>query len=622
MTHHRRSLRPAVSAMLTSVLLIVLLPAFSFGASDEACHRTADLDKSVARRWDEALLDAIRRDFPAPTVHSRNLFHGSAAMWDAWAVYDSIADGVFVTEKIELEKTAPARKKAISYAAYRLLSHRYKGSSGARKSLAQFDRLMRSLCYPIGRTSTKGDSAAALGNRIAAAIISSGLRDGARERKGYGWSGYEAVNEPLIVQLAGTVMVDPDRWQPLALEVSISQNGQPLPVGPQEFVGPHWGFVRSFALPEDDRGVPIDPGAPPLLANPASNDEFKNGAVEVLRYSSLLDPSDRVVVDISPRSQGANSLGRNDGAGHPINPVTGQRYEPNFVPRADMARTLAEFWADGPDSETPPGHWNTIANSVVDATGFERRLGGAGEPLEPLEWDVKMYLALNGAVHDAAVAAWGAKGYYDYVRPISMIRYMGGLGQSSDPTLGSYHPDGLPLVPGQVELITARSSAPGGRHAKLEKHRGEIAVRAWAGNPEDPEQGLGGVDWIRAVEWVPYQKATFVTPAFAGYVSGHSAFSRAAAEVMAAMTGSEYFPGGMSSWTIPAGSLEFESGPSEDIELQWATYFDAADQAGVSRLYGGIHVPVDDFNGRVMGAQCGRDAWQMARRYFDGSARS
>ena len=70
---------------------------------------------------------------------------------------------------------------------------------------------------------------------------------------------------------------------------------------------------------------------------------------------------------------------------------------------------------------------------------------GSATAVDPLEWDVKLYLALNGAVHDAAVAAWGLKGYYDSVRPISMIRYMGGLGQSSDPDGPSYDPDGLPL---------------------------------------------------------------------------------------------------------------------------------------------------------------------------------
>jgi len=288
------------------------------------------------------------------------------------------------------------------------------------------------------------------------------------------------------------------------------------------------------------------------------------------------------------------------------------------VNQADFGRALAEFWADGPNSETPPGHWNTVANATSDTPGFAFRIGGVGPRVDRLEWDVKLYFALNGAVHDAAIAAWGAKGYYDYVRPISMIRHMGGLGQSSDPDGPAYHPDGLPLVSGLVEVITEATTAPGERHAALAGHEGEIAVRAWAGNPADPETETGGVVWILATEWVPYQQPTFVTPAFAGYVSGHSTFSRAAAEVLTSITGSEYFPGGLSEWTIPAGSLEFEGGPAQDVRLQWATYNDAADQAGISRLYGGIHVRVDDFAGRRMGSLCGEAAWALAQRYYGG----
>jgi hypothetical protein len=180
----------------------------------------------------------------------------------------------------------------------------------------------------------------------------------------------------------------------------------------------------------------------------------------------------------------------------------------------------------------------------------------------------------------------------------------------------------LPLVDGLVEVITEESSAPGERHAHLAEHIGEIAIRAWMGNPEDPQRELGGVGWIRAVEWVPYQRATFVTPAFPSYVSGHSTFSRAAAEVLTALTGSAYVPGGLAGWTIPAGDLDFELGPSRDVELQWASYFDAADQAGRSRIYGGIHISADDLDGRLTGAQCGKEAWALAQRYYDGSARA
>jgi hypothetical protein len=577
---------------------------------------------SVARRWDEALLNAIRRALPAPTVHARNLFHTSVAMWDAWAAYDPVAAGYLVDEKPAADDVEAARDEAISYAAYRVLEHRYMDSVGAADSIIEFDRLMRDLCYPIEVTTTRGDSPAALGNRIAAAVIEAGREDGANEAGGYA-SDYEPVNPPLVVSDATNVeMADPNRWQPLQLEHMVSQNGIPVENGVQQFIGPHWGFVEGFALPDGGAGgLPMDPGPPPLLGDAQTDRAFKDSAVELIRLSAALDPAAGVEVDVSPGAMGGNPLGTNDGRGHEVNPATGEPYEPNLVNAGDFGRALTEFWADGPQSETPPGHWNVVANEVSDSPGFEHRIGGTGPQVDRLEWDVKLYLALNGAVHDAAVAAWGAKGYYDSVRPISMIRYMGSLGQSSDPNGPAYHPDGLPLVPGLVEVVTEATTAPGGRHEALAGREGDVAIFAWAGNPADPETETSGARWIAATEWVPYQQPTFVTPSFAGFVSGHSTFSRAAAEVLAAITGSEFFPGGLWEWTITAGSLEVEAGPTRDVRLQAATYYDAADQAGISRLYGGIHVAADDFAGRLMGSACGVAAWELAQRYYEGTAR-
>jgi hypothetical protein len=198
---------------------------------------------------------------------------------------------------------------------------------------------------------------------------------------------------------------------------------------------------------------------------------------------------------------------------------------------------------------------------------------------------------------------------------------MGGKGQSSDRTGPAYDPEGLPLVDGLVEVVTQESSAPGQRHAELADHLGEIAIRTWRGFPEDPKTQTSGVGWIRAVDWVPYQRSTFVTPAFAGYPSGHSTFSRAAAEVMTAFTGSPFFPGGLAAWTAKRGDLLHEEGPTRDVTIQWATYYDAADLAGISRLYMGIHIPSDDIEGRKVGSICGEDAIALALKFFDGSAR-
>ncbi len=582
----------------------------------DGCTRADLRGRSVARVWDEAMLDAIRRDLPAPTTHARNLFHVSAAMWDGWAAYDPKADGYFVTEKHRASDVQAAREAAISFAAFRVLLWRYAYGANIRVTFDQFVRMMRSLCYRVDFTSTRGDLPAALGNRIAAAAIAYGRKDGSLERKHYTDESYTPVNAPLVVKEPGTGMHDATFWQPLALDQTVSQNGLAVPGKVQTFIGAQWGHVRGFALPPSKRGVPIDPGPPPI--GTPSDTAYKQAAVDVIRMSSELDPSDGRLLDIGLDARGNNPLGTNDGHGYAENPVTGAPYEPELVLRGDFARVLAEFWADGPSSETPPGHWNVLANAVSDSPELASRIGPASA--NRLQWDVKLYFALNGAVHDAAIAAWGLKRAYSSVRPISMIRYLAEHGQSSDPRGPSYDSEGLPLVPGLIEVITKESSVPGQRHAALADHVGEIAIRTWRGNPKDPNEA-SGVGWILGARWVPYQKATFVTPAFPGFVSGHSTFSRAAAEVLAAFTGSQYFPGGLFQQTFSPDYLKFERGPSKPVTLEWAKYYDAADQAGISRIYGGIHIAADDFAGRWIGSKVGKRSFALAQRYFAGTAR-
>jgi hypothetical protein len=586
---------------------------------------------SVARRWDAALLDAIRRSLPNPPVHARNLFHMSVAMWDAWATYDDAARGYVTTSKVHAAHPDQARNEAISYAAWTVLRARFKKAIGAVDSLAEFDAVLASLCYPTTAAAT-GPSAdpASVGLRIGQAVLDHGLTDGSNEAGGYKDPDYKPVNAPLVVASAKRfTLVDPSRWQPLEIVGGFSQNG--IPTGTiQVAVAPQWGRVEAFGATSLADGTPLDPGPPPRLGDPTSDSILKQQLVEVIRDSSALDPANRATIDISPAARGNNDLATNDGYGYQRNPVTGAAYASEIVKVADFERAAAEFWADGPRSETPPGHWNVIANDASDAiasgrwstpaNGPEKQflIAGKGAGVDRLEWDVKLYLAVNAAVHNAAIVAWGLKGKYDSVRPISLIRYMGGLGQSSDQAGPSYDPRGLPLVPGVIEVVTPGSSAIGQRHHALAHFIGRVVIRSWGGTPSDPKTEVAGAHWMLATAWVPYQLPTFVTPSFPGYASGHSTFSRAAAEVLAGFTGSAYFPGGLASYLTPAGGLAFEHGPTTDVNLEWATYYDASDQAGQSRLFGGIHIQADDFTGRHLGSLCGRAAWQLAQGYYAG----
>jgi hypothetical protein len=272
----------------------------------------------------------------------------------------------------------------------------------------------------------------------------------------------------------------------------------------QKYIAPHWGNVKPFALKRPDQFAPKDPNFYP-----------KNAAQYLKQAKQILD------------------------------------YSANLT---DREKVMAEYWADGPSSELPPGHWTLFAE-VVSARDHHT-----------LDQDVKMFFAMTNAVFDAGISVWHFKRFYDYVRPVTAIHFL----------------------------------------------FKDQPVRAWAG----PNKGTG---LINGADWQPYQALTFVTPPFAEYVSGHSAFSASAAKVLKLFTGSDRFG---YSVTIPAGQSFVEPGlvPASDLTLRWRTFSDAADEAGISRRYGGIHFVDGDRQARKMGRKIGKQVWRKALTYFHGTA--
>src|SRR6185503_6232 len=308
------------------VVLAAVLAAATFPAHAAREAAPPDTGPSVARLWNERLLDAIRIDIPKPPVHARNLFHLSVGMWDAWAAWSPTAVGYLVREKQRAPDVEAARAEAISFAAYRLLKYRFPAGyvdfdgrpchPNAAASQAAFDAQMDALGYDRSFTSLEGSAPAALGNRIAAAVIAYGEADGANEGVGLCHpddTGYVPVNPELIFKLPGVgPIVDPNHWQPLAFDFFVTQNGIPLGRSIQSFVGVGWADVTPFALrPEDrnpDTGLPLDPGPQPRLGG-IGDDIVKDAMVELIRLSSRIDTSQGETVDISPGAILNNSLG-------------------------------------------------------------------------------------------------------------------------------------------------------------------------------------------------------------------------------------------------------------------------------------------------------------------------
>ena len=176
----KRHIHPFLRHRLRSIGLVGLVLVAM------CASKIALADHSVARVWDDQLLHAISIDTARPTVHARNLFHLSTAMYDAWAAYDPTALQYVHHEKLSAPDIEAARNEAISYAAYDLIKHRFVigpagVGPGAFQTLVDIRQQMIDLGYDPDNTSTVGNSPAAVGNRIAQSVINYGLADGSSE---------------------------------------------------------------------------------------------------------------------------------------------------------------------------------------------------------------------------------------------------------------------------------------------------------------------------------------------------------------------------------------------------------------------------------------------------------
>lgn len=648
-----------------SIVLSVFL-VIQFSANAQFINK----DHSAARVWMDAYLEAIREDGFGPTIHSRNLFHLSIAMYDSWEVHNGGKLNTFFLGKTYGDYTCEyegfdtpenvdsSMNVTINYAAFRFISTKFNAYSSKVRNMDNFLALFDSLGFNSRFVSTdySNGSSAALGNYIADQLIEFGLQEPAGDEDGYEGTNYSPINAALLPSKPGNKNLRfKNRWQPLSVTDYIRTKGwdstlrewnyqliQPV----DEFLTPHWGLITPFAMSGEGKvmsrdGVEYivynDPGYPPLIGLDEQNTSaymWNFGLVS--SWGGHNDPNDPTMIDISPGAIGTSKgllpssfeeyqdfFNYNDGGckSNPSskNPKTGKPYKSNMVKRGDYTRVIAEYWVDGVNTLSPPGHWIRTFNNTSDHPDFEKKWQGKGKVLSDLEWDIKSYFTITGALHDAGISAWSAKAYYDYIRPISAIRWMADNGQSTDSTLANYHKEGIPLIDGKIEVVKKKDPLAGENKENI----GKIKVHSWKGPDyiDDVNTDISGAGWILAENWWPYQRYSFATPPFAGYVSGHSTFSTAAAEIITSITGDPYFPGGIKELTFEKDSfLEFENGPSETVTLQWATYREAADETCLSRIWGGIHPPVDDIEGRKIGEKVAVDAFEFANQVFKGAS--
>ncbi|OUR99045.1 hypothetical protein A9Q86_13345 [Flavobacteriales bacterium 33_180_T64] len=621
----------------------------------------AQNSNSIAREWVDTMLEMVKEDGQGPTIHARNFFHVTAAMHDAWAAYDPKQKTYFLGTKKNgntiafnpnfkqiSKNTDSLRHIAISFAAFRILKSRYDDYGSKGRTIDLLINTIEKHNFNINDNATNYEDGTpeALGNYIAEQILIFGKNDGSKEEDRHELEKYSPKNKKLMPENPGAIGLNfPNHWQPIYINKYITKKGPDkslkewnhlLIEGNVDFLTPFWGEVQSFALPTESKEgmIHFNPGPPPYIntGNQQETEAYRWGFSLVQRYSSKLDSDNSKIWDISPKGitsldghlpTGLNeyktyytNVGNNKRNYNIKNPITKKKYPKNLVKQGDYCRVTAEFWVDGPNTKSPPGHWLEFLNKVSYHPEFKRKWNGKGQSLSQLEWDIKSYFLMSGTMHDAAISCWSAKGHYDYVRPISAIRYLGSLGQSSNSNKPNYNSSGLKLEKGLVELVTENDSLVGIN----KEHLNKLKIYNWRGPDyiDNPFTDTAGVGWILAENWWPYQRYTFTTPPFAGYTSGHSTFSIASAELLTYISGSPYFPDGLETFTANKNEfLGFENGPSETITLQWATFYDAAIETCLSRVWGGIHPPSDDIEGRKTGKKVAENAIKFSKSFFN-----
>ena len=311
------------------------------------------------------------------------------------------------------------------------------------------------------------------------------------------------MNPASTVPVNPALVLDPNHWQRL-----IYDDGATAPVPhivTQSFVGAQWYRVVPFAMTSPDQFRPFVAQFGPVLYG---SEAYLQQSKDLITISANL---------------------------------------------TDEQKMIAEYWANGPRTELPPGHWDLFGEFVSRRDNHT------------VDDDAKMFFALTNAIFDGGIAAWDAKRAFDSARPIQAIPYL-------------FH--------GQQ-------------------------ITAW--------RPFLGTQTFDGALWIPYQTSTFPTPPFPEYISGHSTFSAAGAQILKLFTHSDKFG---DSVTFPAGSSNTEPGltPKQEVTLSWATFTDAADQAGISRRYGGIHFELADLVGRATGRLVADQAWEKALTFIKGKS--
>lgn len=514
-------------------------------------------DPTPSVLWDQVVQSLVAETMPGPTNAARIYAMMHTAIYDAYAAHDENALRVSLDlegDNIEFNRASADKvEEAMHYAGYTVLSAIFPQKAGV------LDQIMQ---QRLGLDPQENEKLAAqIGQDAAQDVLVPRLQEIAQLPSSAAAQYTPKNPNPDTVNFI-------DLWTPEYIKGTQQQKLQ-------KFLSPEFATVEPFALPQGSDGVTDFSTIRPVAPQPFFTQGFADTQLDIANGTITLAKAAQI-----------NGIDYAAGAEIAVTPdLVGTVINPGFIEQAQhlidvsagldtKGRSVAEFWEDGPGTSYPPGTMMTFAQFVSARDGLDT---GASATL---------FLAMGNAMMDAAIAAWDAKVYYDYARPVQAINDLGRLG-----LIGTPGTDELTGETGQV-------------------------ITAFGGY--DPETGASlGTRTILAENFVTYQnpKGDF-SPPFAEYVSGHSTFSGAAAAVLEAFTGSQTL--GAATIIAPNGSQFDPTFPDQSLNFSWDTLDIMAQEAGASRIFGGIHFTEGNTAGLTLGDSVGLLAAELAQDFAQG----
>lgn len=230
-------------------------------------------------------------------------------------------------------------------------------------------------------------------------------------------------------------------------------------------------------------------------------------------------------------------------------------------------KMLAEYWAGGPHTVTPPGMWMVFMDVVIRSNGI------------CLVDEIKNYAVVASGLYQSSITAWRLKRIFMQARPVQKLRqyyYDEAISQGwNSETLGQYW---LPYQ--ELNFVTPSFPDNPSGHSTFSSTSAKLFCYLLGTDQINLKNPVSNLEILRYFSPVLTHMTDF---------SINNVF------------------------IFPKTSQVLASDPTCGVSLGWSTWSDMAQSSGKSRIYGGIHVESSNQSGLFLGKSIGDKIWKLLK---------